>query len=86
MSTQSEHNTPTVSTYTKESEIRYSVLSDVPTEIPTPKNLEQYNDYASEDFEILKATGASITGGPKSKVRPSRAEPHKAQAESSPKT
>src|SRR4051812_14641889 len=37
MSTQSEHDTPTVLAYTEESEIQ-------PTEISTPENLEQCED------------------------------------------
>ncbi|RHZ51146.1 hypothetical protein Glove_482g82 [Diversispora epigaea] len=53
MSTQSEHDTPTVPAYTEESEIQCSVSPDTPTEISTPENLEQCEDtYVPESSEF----------------------------------
>src|SRR5688572_12429057 len=52
MSTQSEHDTPTVSAYTEESEIQCSVSSDTPTEISIPENQEQCEEtYTPESPE-----------------------------------
>ncbi|RHZ76066.1 hypothetical protein Glove_207g25 [Diversispora epigaea] len=52
MTTQSEHDTPTVPAYTEESEIQCSVSSDTPTEISIPENQEQCEEtYTPESLE-----------------------------------
>ncbi|RHZ58330.1 hypothetical protein Glove_374g61 [Diversispora epigaea] len=67
ISTQSEHDTPTVPACTEELEIRCSVLSDLLTEILASENLEQCEDtYTLESFDPEeKSNGGLNYRGPK---------------------